>query len=177
MRPTLSERATERPVSSPELSWTACAARASRLRRRARRSQEFYPYSYPLSPSKSGPEHRLRRGLQKPQREFDPGDESVRAAVRSAVTMCRWQSPRRHGVQRGIRDSRTDRSALPAVLLRSPVPGTAGNRREQPTPSLSVFADIPACSRLFPVLKFIGEVAAILLPAGAVGERVRIRER
>jgi hypothetical protein len=50
-----------------------------------------------------------------------------------------------------------DRSTFLAVRLRSRVPGTAGNRREQPTASLSVFADIPACSRLFPDFEPIGE--------------------
>jgi hypothetical protein len=72
---------------------------------------------------------------------------------------------------------RKDHSAFPAVLLRSRVPRTAGNRRERPTTNPSVFADIPACSRLFPENEPIGEVDAILLPAGGVGERVRIRER
>jgi hypothetical protein len=50
-----------------------------------------------------------------------------------------------------------DRSTFSAVRLRSRVPGTAGNRREQPTTSPSVFAGFPACSRLFPDYKRIGE--------------------
>lgn len=49
--------------------------------------------------------------------------------------------------------------------------------REQTTTSPSVFADIPACSRLFPENEPIGEVDAILLPAGGLDERVRIRVR
>jgi hypothetical protein len=66
-------------------------------------------------------------------------------------------------------NAQRDRSDLPAVLLRSRVPGTAGNRREQPTTSPSVFAGFPACSRLFPDYERIGEADAILLPAGGVG--------
>lgn len=54
----------------------------------------------------------------------------------------------------------TDRSALPAVHLRSRVPGTAGNTREQPTTSPSVFAGFPACSRLFSDYERIGETSS-----------------
>lgn len=50
-----------------------------------------------------------------------------------------------------------DRSVLPAVLLRPRMPGTAKNRREQPTTGPSVFAGLPACSRLFPDVELIGE--------------------
>src|SRR3978361_626608 len=50
-----------------------------------------------------------------------------------------------------------DRSTVPAVLLRSRVPGTAGNRREQPTASPSVFAAVPACSCLCSDNERIGE--------------------
>jgi hypothetical protein len=54
-------------------------------------------------------------------------------------------------------DNKKDRSVISAVHLRSRVPGTAGNRREQPTTSPSVFAGFPACSRLFPENEPIGE--------------------
>jgi hypothetical protein len=60
-----------------------------------------------------------------------------------------WQSPRRHCTSARHQGPRTDRSALPAVPLRSPVPGTARNRREQPTAE-------PQClrgySRVFPAV-------------------------
>jgi hypothetical protein len=46
-----------------------------------------------------------------------------------------------------------DRSAVPAVLLRSPVPGTAGNRRERRPTGPSVFAASRSCSRTFGVLE------------------------
>ena len=69
-----------------------------------------------------------------------------------------------------------DRSGAPAVLLRSRVPGTAGNRREQPTTSPSVFAGFPACSRLFPDYERIGETGfepATARPPAGCATRLR----
>jgi hypothetical protein len=56
-----------------------------------------------------------------------------------------------------VADARRHMHLLGPVLLRSRVPGTAGNSREQPTTSPSVFAGFPACSRLFSDYERIGE--------------------
>jgi hypothetical protein len=73
---------------------------------------------------------------------------------------------------KGSNRMQKDRSAVPAVLLRSPVPGTAGNRREQPTTSHRVCADFPACSRLCSDNEPIGETgfepATARPPAGFI---------
>jgi hypothetical protein len=55
----------------------------------------------------------------------------------------------------GFDGERTARASA-AVLLRSCVPRTAGNTREQPSTYPSVFAGFPACSRLFALPTKIG---------------------
>jgi hypothetical protein len=56
-----------------------------------------------------------------------------------------------------------DRSAVPCGPLRSCVPRTAGNTREQPSTRPSVFAGFPACSRVFALPTKIGEKGSLWL--------------
>jgi hypothetical protein len=77
------------------------------------------------------------------------GSSSTRSLQRSAHR--RDMTRRGHDARTSMvaqRPQKRDRSALPAVPLRSPVPGTPGNRRELPTTRPSVCAEIPVCSRL-----------------------------
>jgi hypothetical protein len=63
-------------------------------------------------------------------------------------------------VQGSDRAAKGTARASAAVLLRSRVPGTAGNRREQPSASPSIYAGFPACSRLCSEYERIGETAS-----------------
>jgi hypothetical protein len=115
-------------------------------------------------PNKSRPEHPLRRGLQNRNVSWITGTNRS-CAPRSAL---RRGAGRAAPALRGERVSRTAEKTA-RLFLRSfcgpqcrEQPGTGENSRL----CSSVCVDIPASSRLFPVLKFIGEVDAILLPAG-----------
>jgi hypothetical protein len=79
-------------------------------------------------------------------------------------------------VQGSDRAAKGTARASAAVPLRSRVPGTAGNRREQPSVSLSVFAGFPACSRLFALPTKIGETGfepATARPPAGCATRLR----
>jgi hypothetical protein len=79
-------------------------------------------------------------------------------------------------VQGSDRAAKGTARASAAVLLRSRVPGTAGNRREQPSASPSIYAGFPACSRLCSEYERIGETGfepATARPPAGCATRLR----